>query len=262
METRGPCRDVARRVCTRDCNARLHSTRGGAVVLADRTVSDSTTNKEACPLASCPLAAWERGDRTVSAAPRHCSPSFGGGWGEAAIAHTTDRRGVSATASCLAVTAAIVHPVRDDSSVENRYADPLASRTGCNLNVRRLFLPNSHSSRNGDTTARHRTRPVRRSVFATSQIKAGLRLAWFSTTKSGDFAERGVQGLLHGRYPNTPPTPSQEGRAERRSAVFGNTGRHLIIFNSQFSILNSKEGAERRIKNTEPRTITHKNFNI
>jgi hypothetical protein len=38
--------------------------------------------------------------------------------------------------------------------------------------------------------------PVRRSVFAASQLKAGLRLAWqgkslaFSTTKSGDFAER------------------------------------------------------------------------
>jgi hypothetical protein len=35
---------------------------------------------------------------------------------------------------------------------------------------------------------------------------------------------------------------SKEGRAERRSAVCGNTGSHLIIFNSQFSILNSKEG--------------------
>ncbi|MDR3193878.1 MAG: hypothetical protein LBT76_01125, partial [Tannerella sp.] len=41
-----------------------------------------------------------------------------------------------------------VHPGRDGSSVENRYAGPLASRTGCNLTGHRLFLPNSHSSRN------------------------------------------------------------------------------------------------------------------
>jgi hypothetical protein len=47
------------------------------------------------------------------------------------------------------------------------------------------------------------------------------------------------RGLLHGRYRNTPPTPSQEGRAERRGADRGNTGSHLIIFNFQFSILHS-----------------------
>jgi hypothetical protein len=40
------------------------------------------------------------------------------------------------------------HPGRDGSSVENPSASPLASRTGCNLNGRRLFLPNSRSSRN------------------------------------------------------------------------------------------------------------------
>jgi hypothetical protein len=40
--------------------------------------------------------------------------------------------------------------------------------------------------------------PVRRSVLATLKLKVGLRLAWqgkslaFSTTKSGDFAERGI----------------------------------------------------------------------
>jgi hypothetical protein len=50
---------------------------------------------------------------------------------------------------------------------------------------------------------------------------------------------RGAGALLHGRYRNTPPTPSQEGRAERRSAVIGNTGRHFIILNSAFLILNS-----------------------
>jgi hypothetical protein len=40
------------------------------------------------------------------------------------------------------------HPGRDGSSVENPYANPLASRTGCNITVCRSFLPNSHSSRN------------------------------------------------------------------------------------------------------------------
>jgi hypothetical protein len=55
----------------------------------------------------------------------------------------------------LAKRGEATHPVRDGSSVENPYAAPLASRTGCNINGRRQFLPNSHSSRNADTTARH-----------------------------------------------------------------------------------------------------------
>jgi hypothetical protein len=71
------------------------------------------------------------------------------------------------------------HPVRDGSSVENPYAAPLASRTGCNINGRRLFLPNSHSSRNGGTTARHCERSAaiaqttdRRSAPATASCLA------------------------------------------------------------------------------------------
>jgi hypothetical protein len=48
------------------------------------------------------------------------------------------------------------------------------------------------------------------------------------------------RGLLHGRYHNTPPAPSQEGRAARRSTVCENTGRHFIILNSAFLILNSQ----------------------
>jgi hypothetical protein len=45
-----------------------------------------------------------------------------------------------------------VHPGRDGSPVENPSAGALASRTGCNITVRRPFLPNSHSSRNGGAT--------------------------------------------------------------------------------------------------------------
>ncbi|MDR3194358.1 MAG: hypothetical protein LBT76_03580, partial [Tannerella sp.] len=41
------------------------------------------------------------------------------------------------------------HPVRDGSSVENRSAIPLASRTGCYVTGQWSFLPNFHSSRNG-----------------------------------------------------------------------------------------------------------------
>jgi hypothetical protein len=40
----------------------------------------------------------------IQTTARHCSPSFGGGRGEAAIAHTTDTRSAPATASSLAVT--------------------------------------------------------------------------------------------------------------------------------------------------------------
>jgi hypothetical protein len=71
-----------------------------------------------------------------------------------------------------------------------------------------------------------------------------------------------LHGLLYGRYHNTPPTPSQEGRAEQRSAVCGNTGSHFIILNSSFLTLNSKEGrAERRgavCGNTGRHLITNK----
>jgi hypothetical protein len=104
----------------------------------------------------------------------------------------TDMRGVSAAASCLAVTG--ISP--------NRWPE-------------RPDFHNRRSTTCGGTTV-SQSLPERQDMYE-----------WTA---------------LYVRYHNTPPAPSQEGRAERRGAVYGNTGSYLIIFNSQFSILNSKEG--------------------
>jgi hypothetical protein len=56
-----------------------------------------------------------------------------------------------------------IHPVGDGSSVASSCADPPASRTGCNAH--RLFLPNSHSSRNnGAVESAQPCRDVARNV--------------------------------------------------------------------------------------------------
>ncbi|MDR3194201.1 MAG: hypothetical protein LBT76_02775 [Tannerella sp.] len=84
----------------------------------------------------------EHGDRTVSRSTdgaRHVSTAR----------HAADRANTNKGACPLADRGEATHPVGDGSSVENRSVDPLASRTGCNINVSLSFLPNSHSSRNG-----------------------------------------------------------------------------------------------------------------
>jgi hypothetical protein len=42
------------------------------------------------------------------------------------------------------------------------------------------------------------------------------------------------------KHRNTPPTPSQEGRAERRNSAFRDSALYFTIHHSQFSILNSQ----------------------
>jgi hypothetical protein len=81
-------------------------------------------------------------DRTVSRSTDAARPV-------STARHAADRTGTNKGACPLAERGEATHSVRDGSSVENRSANPLASRTGCNINGQWLFLPNSHSSRNG-----------------------------------------------------------------------------------------------------------------
>jgi hypothetical protein len=75
-----------------------------------------------------------------------------------AVIGNTDRHLITNKGACpLAECGKAIHPVRDGSSVENRYAAPLASRTGCNINGRLTFLPNFHSSRNDGAVIVHIT---------------------------------------------------------------------------------------------------------
>jgi hypothetical protein len=174
------------------------------------------------------------GERTVSAAPRHCGLDPQSPVQPPVIAHNIS------TARRLA-----------DRTNPNRVQNPVRVTRDYDAPPRRLLHGRYH---NTPPTPSQEGRAERRSAVISNTgshliilNSAFLILNSLSPVRVTRDCDAPPRGLLHGRYHNTPPTPSQEGRAGRRSAVIGNTGSYLIIFNSQFSILNSKEGrAERR----------------
>ncbi|MDR3194258.1 MAG: hypothetical protein LBT76_03065, partial [Tannerella sp.] len=83
-------------------------------------------------------------------------------------------------------------------SVENRSADPLASRTGCNLHVPWLFLPNFHSSRNGNTVTDRTRRNTQCSMCLTLNEAQRLGATRMRARGHGDrTVSRGTDAARH-----------------------------------------------------------------
>jgi hypothetical protein len=101
-----------------------------------------------------------------------------------------------------------------DRANPNRVQNPVRVTRDCDA---RLHLPPTPSQGGGGVVS------VGMAVSDSTTNKGACPLA----ERPQDYNSEWTR--LHRRYHNTPPTPSQEGRAERRSAVIGNTAQLSVI---------------------------------